>query len=527
MEKNRSHNVIWILIDSVRAKKTGGDDRDRLDIMDCLGNDFTEFKNVMTSAPSTIMSLSAMMTGLPSIYLSKTYNDFSMDYDYFRTIPQIIRENGFIEHGAIYYREGRELLHSLFTPFEKKIWPKRLRHSNLIWSNKIMKNILKNYLSLSPEKQFFLYLHFNCRADKDTTFEVEESLEIIKKHGYFDNSIILICSDHGYPNPDSGYTEKKFKDMNVGHDLVMGDDNIMIPLFIRHPMIKPQVINELVSTIDLAPTILDMLNIEDERFQRQSIGTSFFSKAESSFHVTKKKMYPRSDNRFLFQNRRVTVLRNNNYKYSLHHDEKIEELVDLSEDNNEKLISSENNSLSSQILKKFRIELSKYDSDIKSFQEKFLEKCLASNKALCKVLSMIKSDENVFILTTLDASNGELYLNTFNKYLNYNQLSLVTIHGEDGHINYSRLQDIKSKNTWYFAIIGADSIKKGYVKDILQYFSFSQIKFLTFDLLYIPRFFPKINILLNKLRPRKIFYIDEPVLLFKDLFDFLKRYRKS
>ena len=36
MKNKMKYNVIWLLIDSVRANKSGGDDRDRLDIMDYL-----------------------------------------------------------------------------------------------------------------------------------------------------------------------------------------------------------------------------------------------------------------------------------------------------------------------------------------------------------------------------------------------------------------------------------------------------------------------------------------------------------
>ncbi len=55
-------NVIWILVDSVRNYKSGGDDRDKLDIMEKIGPQCIDFETVVTSAPSSLMSFSAMMT---------------------------------------------------------------------------------------------------------------------------------------------------------------------------------------------------------------------------------------------------------------------------------------------------------------------------------------------------------------------------------------------------------------------------------------------------------------------------------
>ena len=61
----KPYNVVWTIVDSVR-KYHSDDDRSRLDIMDEFAREAVEFKNVVTSAPSTVMSISAMMTSLPS-----------------------------------------------------------------------------------------------------------------------------------------------------------------------------------------------------------------------------------------------------------------------------------------------------------------------------------------------------------------------------------------------------------------------------------------------------------------------------
>ncbi|RMD86287.1 MAG: hypothetical protein D6813_15120, partial [Calditrichaeota bacterium] len=62
-------NIIYIVIDSARNYKTDVDERGRPDIFDRLAEKGTFFTNVVCSAPSTIMSISSMLTGLPAYYI--------------------------------------------------------------------------------------------------------------------------------------------------------------------------------------------------------------------------------------------------------------------------------------------------------------------------------------------------------------------------------------------------------------------------------------------------------------------------
>ena len=69
------YNVLFIFVDSVRTYYSD-DDRGRLKIMDEFSKDSVECINVVTSAPSTFMSISAMMSGMPAYFLNRNYNDF-------------------------------------------------------------------------------------------------------------------------------------------------------------------------------------------------------------------------------------------------------------------------------------------------------------------------------------------------------------------------------------------------------------------------------------------------------------------
>ena len=70
-------NIICIVTDSARNFSTGGlDDRDRPVYYDSLENEFCSFNHAVTSAPSSVMSGSTMLTGLSSYFIGRNYDDF-------------------------------------------------------------------------------------------------------------------------------------------------------------------------------------------------------------------------------------------------------------------------------------------------------------------------------------------------------------------------------------------------------------------------------------------------------------------
>ena len=80
-------------IDSVR-RYYSEDDRSRLKIMDKFKSNAIEFTDVVTSAPSTVMSISAMMTGCHSYILGTNYNDFRFNRKEFPSLLQFSKAKG-------------------------------------------------------------------------------------------------------------------------------------------------------------------------------------------------------------------------------------------------------------------------------------------------------------------------------------------------------------------------------------------------------------------------------------------------
>ena len=335
MDNINKYNIVFAIVDSVRHYHTEGDDRTRLDFMDEFAQDSIEFKHVITSAPSTVMSISAMMTSLPSFYLGRNYSDFRFDNNYFTTLSSILNSNGWETRALIMHPDIRDKLR-VFDLIPRKYWPKGFSHKTW-WDNKKINSLLKNALRIDGDqspKPCFWFLDFNCRQDPETSDIVKDSFRALKEAGYDENNtIFILCSDHGYPDPTRGITPELLKEKNLTHDIFMTEDNIRIPFFISYPgCTKGQKIENIISTLDIKPTLLQLLNIEvsDEVSSKwHGKGLLPLINEEDSNYDSDRLI--RVDARFFGQPGRVSAMCGKDYKYIYQHDTGEEEFVDLSD----------------------------------------------------------------------------------------------------------------------------------------------------------------------------------------------------
>ena len=155
-------------------------------------------------------------------------------------------------------------------------------------------------------------------------------MELLKGGGLLDNTILVMNSDHGYPDPTrqlSFYERRKF-----GHDLIMTDDNILTPLFLSYPGCRPNSITTPVSLLDISPTILELIGLpnlyEDNGYTH--FGNSLMGYIKSS--KKKNTHVMRIDNRFIFQDNRMAAVRDSRRKYVRSFEDSLEELYDLEKD---------------------------------------------------------------------------------------------------------------------------------------------------------------------------------------------------
>jgi len=260
-------SIIWFLIDGVRNYACPYDPEKlgKPGIFNELGKEGIEFMNAVTAGTSTSMSLVPMLTSIPSYFLGQNFNDFFTDDYEFDSLTTILSSRGYniysIGCGADFRRDRwlKDLPH-----VPKKYWPKgsyRLQY----WPNDVLVETLGKLINGGIKPPFFLYMHFNGRRDAETSEKIKTCIKLLKDEDLYDEAILVMCSDHGMPddirrNTDSWVREQKLN--FASHDLVMTDDNILVPLVIKYPGCpQGRVVSDPVGTIDLLPTLLDIIRL--------------------------------------------------------------------------------------------------------------------------------------------------------------------------------------------------------------------------------------------------------------------------
>jgi hypothetical protein len=323
-------NLIWIVIDSVRSYRTGLDDRDRLDIMDEFALESVEFLNAIASAPSTILSGAAMFTGMPSCFVSRHFDDWQFDPKVLISLQEIVSGFGYANYGIYNSKEDREVMRDLLRPIAHRYFPKGVSHGQH-WTNNQVNLILESALKAREPGPSFFMLWYDSRNDPMVSEIVKRGLQLFKDFGLYDDSIILMTSDHGYPDPRSGVIQtrgEKYK----RHDMVVTDDNIRVPLLIKYPGCKPHKVHQVIGLIDLFPTLLSLLDIKinDPRMKNVQ-GRNLFPLLDDGSAPWEVRAI-RTDTRLSLAPGRITSLRTDKYKYVFYHDESSDSLFSLEDD---------------------------------------------------------------------------------------------------------------------------------------------------------------------------------------------------
>ena len=422
-------NIIWILCDSVRVYKTDSDERGRLDVMDTFAKESVDFRTAVTAAPSTVMSISSMITGIPAPYQSMSYNDFSFLDGEINSFPNILRSNGgYDTYGMFFWPDGRKFLGPIWGDICEKYWDKDLKsRKDEFWSNDDQIRLFKRFIKerSTNTKPFFSWLHLNCRNDAELSQKVDSLFAFLKLNNLWDDYIIVLNSDHGYPDVNRGISY--YDKLKYGHDLIMSDDNILAPQLLKLPGISARKVDEVVSTLDIAPTILDYLGL----YENLDL-SSFISSGRSLLNdlkngIVKNNDFCRVDNRFLFQRNCVTVLRNNRYKFIKYVDENREEFYDIYSDKFEV-----NNSILkpefSEKIEAFRNEYINQNKEITNFHvsriiDKLDSLSINNNNAyflgdntiyFCNIMKGVNPLNNLSVNTNL---NNLQSLNDFEKFI--------------------------------------------------------------------------------------------------------------
>jgi arylsulfatase A-like enzyme len=76
-------------------------------------------------------------------------------------------------------------------------------------------------------------------------------LDALEARGLREDTLVVLTADHGEALDDHGYT---------GHGRQLYEEEVRVPLVFAHPDVEPATVANQVRTIDLAPTVLDLLD---------------------------------------------------------------------------------------------------------------------------------------------------------------------------------------------------------------------------------------------------------------------------
>jgi arylsulfatase A-like enzyme len=170
----------------------------------------------------------------------------------------------------------------------------------------------KKYNNFNNNSNYGRYLN----AIEESNMMIENVINNLKDNNLLDNTIVVICGDHGESFGKQGYKV---------HSNSIIAEQILTPLLIWHPKIKKSTI-KLSSHFDIMPTIFDLLGMKSQA----KYGHSLFSNAEflpfALYTKTNRGKVPSS---FGYVEKDKKILVDNIYKkitYMNHDDEVIKNL---------------------------------------------------------------------------------------------------------------------------------------------------------------------------------------------------------
>jgi arylsulfatase A-like enzyme/Tfp pilus assembly protein PilF len=273
-------NVILVTIDTLRADHVSayGGDRARTPVLDSLAAAGARFDHCIAQTPLTLPS----HTGL----LSSTYPLFNQVRDNggfrapaeLRLVSEVLKERGYATAAFIgaFVLHGKWGLNQGFDTYSDHFDPGRYGKI-LLENEKRADEVLgdaRQWLEKRGQGRFFVWIHlydphspYDPPAPFDgstpqaayrgeveyTDGELGKFLAFLDEKALLDRSLIVVAADHGEGLGDHN---------EDGHGMFLYETTVHVPLVIRAPRpFQRRAVGETVELVDVAPTILDMLEI--------------------------------------------------------------------------------------------------------------------------------------------------------------------------------------------------------------------------------------------------------------------------
>ena len=304
-------NIVVCVIDAARADHVGcyGYPRETTPNIDRLASDGIVFERHFAQFPETRPSTASLFTGQhPDTHLA--YDQRTIDPESF-TLAKGLEAAGY--HTVLFSQnEYASPLWGLGTEFDEAYYEPHLKTGGRdipeIWRPEALLEQIEPWLEKKPPKPFFAYVHFMPPHDpyigppemkhffarqaapgmskspfpfEEIELELREKVKgrsqgryvnmydgnlrygdwavgelerLLREAGVFEDTILIVTSDHGEAFGEHGYW---------GHTFSAFDESIHIPLVVRLPGSERVVgrVSGLTQVVDLLPTLLDLSEI--------------------------------------------------------------------------------------------------------------------------------------------------------------------------------------------------------------------------------------------------------------------------
>lgn len=261
-------NVVWISVDTLRRDAIGKrfGSRAVTPNLESFGRRSVFFSRAVAPASGTLFSLSSALTGhsvsqllfmhrTPSNVLRRTRGALPEQHIVFPAWPtfeqRAYKDLVIQKARAVYTKRTKE--GSTLAPFIAALDKARAKGARgFFWLH-----LVEPHHPYSKHKAFDFGESKRERYYAEVAFGdgiIGRALAHLEKHGYFEDSLIAIFSDHGEALGEAGGY--------YGHGVSMAATFTDIPIYVRYPGVAPRVSGAAVTLTSLAATTLHFLGLE-------------------------------------------------------------------------------------------------------------------------------------------------------------------------------------------------------------------------------------------------------------------------
>jgi arylsulfatase A-like enzyme/Tfp pilus assembly protein PilF len=349
------YNVLLISIDTLRPDHLGcyGYDNIETPNIDGLADEGFLFQDAIATVPLTLPSHTSILTGLLPITSGVRDNGTFVLSDQFTTLAEVFSDHGYATAAfiATFVMDSRFGLAQGFEVYSDDMAPDSQK-SAFLWPERRAEAVNDTALGWFREVQepFFAFVHYYDPHDpyeppepfattySDNLYDGEIAytdsvlgglLNTLKEEGLYDNTLIVLVSDHGEGLGDHD---------EPGHGVLVYDSTIHVAFMVKLPqgydldgdLEPPAELDYAVQLTDVFPTILDLVHIEPEN----KVDGASLVPIMSGNRIEPRMLYFESlYSYFYFRWSQLRGLKHNNWKYILAPEE---ELYDVAADPEER-----------------------------------------------------------------------------------------------------------------------------------------------------------------------------------------------